>query len=57
MQYDALLEQFGSDMNMYVRMVCDTVCTTVPKAVVHCMVRLVLGDLTQEGLPPGLGRA
>ncbi len=38
-QYDALLEQFGSDMNMYMRMVCDTICVTVPKAIVHCMVR------------------
>lgn len=38
-QYDALLEQFGSDMNMYTRMVSDTICTTVPKAVVHCLIR------------------
>lgn len=34
-----LLEQFGADMSVYTRMVCDTVCITVPKAIVHCMVR------------------
>ena len=38
-QYDMLLEQFGADMSVYTRMVCDTVCITVPKAIVHCMVR------------------
>lgn len=38
-RYDALLEQSGSDMSIYTRMVCDTVCITVPKAVVHCMVK------------------
>ena len=40
-QYDMLLEQFGADMSVYTRMVCDTVCITVPKAIVHCMVRLL----------------
>lgn len=37
-QYDGMLEQFGADMCIYTRMVCDTICTTVPKAIVHCMV-------------------
>ena len=27
------------DMCVYIRMVCDTIVTTVPKSVVHCMVR------------------
>ena len=35
-----LLEQFGGDMSVYARMVCDTICITVPKAIVHCMVRV-----------------
>eukprot|EP00798_Chlamydomonas_sp_ICE-L_P013205 gene13205-19040_t len=39
MKYDALLEQFGNDMCIYVRMVCDTIVTTVPKAIVHAMIR------------------
>jgi hypothetical protein len=26
-------------MNIYTRMICDTVVTTVPKSIVHCMVR------------------
>jgi len=38
-QYDMLLEQFGTDMSVYTRMVCDTVCITVPKAIVHCMIK------------------
>lgn len=42
-RYDALIDQFGSDMNIYARMVCDTVVTTVPKAIVHCMVRGGMG--------------
>ena len=33
-----LLEQFGGDMSVYTRMVCDTICITVPKSIVHCMV-------------------
>ncbi|MEW5315586.1 MAG: hypothetical protein WDW38_007004 [Sanguina aurantia] len=36
---DALLEQHGLDMSVYMQMVCDTVIITVPKAVVHCMIR------------------
>ena len=39
-QYDGMLEQFGADMSIYTRMVCDTICTTVPKAIVHCMVSI-----------------
>ncbi|KAG1675453.1 hypothetical protein FOA52_001752 [Chlamydomonas sp. UWO 241] len=38
-QYDALLEQFASDMCVYTRMVCDTVVTTVPKAIVHALIK------------------
>lgn len=38
--YDAHLLQCGGDMNIYLRMVCDTICVTVPKAIVHCMVSL-----------------
>mmetsp|Transcript_19122 Transcript_19122/g.32848 ORF Transcript_19122/g.32848 Transcript_19122/m.32848 type:complete len:797 (-) Transcript_19122:788-3178(-) len=38
-RHDAIMEQFGSDISMYTRMVCDTVVTTVPKAIVHCMIR------------------
>jgi hypothetical protein len=34
--------QFASDMTIYTRMVMDTVVTTVPKAIVHSMVRLNL---------------
>jgi hypothetical protein len=33
------MEQFASDMQMYITMVCDTIVTTVPKSVVHCLVR------------------
>ncbi|GBF88522.1 dynamin-related GTPase [Raphidocelis subcapitata] len=38
-RYDQLMEQFGQDMCLYMRMVCDTIVTTVPKSVVHCLVR------------------
>lgn len=38
-RHDAIMEQFGSDMSIYTRMVCDTVVTTVPKAIVHCLIR------------------
>ena len=38
-RYEQLMEQFASDMCLYMRMVCDTIVTTVPKAVVHCLVR------------------
>eukprot|EP00879_Flechtneria_rotunda_P005013 GHRR01005289.1.p1 GENE.GHRR01005289.1~~GHRR01005289.1.p1 ORF type:complete len:385 (+),score=170.49 GHRR01005289.1:286-1440(+) len=38
-RYEQLMEQFASDMKMYITMVCDTVVTTVPKSVVHCLVR------------------
>jgi dynamin GTPase len=48
-RYDALMEQFGSDMSIYTRMVCDTVCTTVPKAIVHCMVRTVYAQSPASG--------
>lgn len=33
------MEQFAQDMSVYIRMVCDTIVTTVPKSVVHCLVR------------------
>lgn len=33
------MQQFASDMNLYISMVCDTIVMTVPKSVVHCMVR------------------
>jgi hypothetical protein len=36
---DALLEQFAHDMLTYSKMVCDTVVITVPKSIVHCMVK------------------
>lgn len=38
-RYEQLMEQFASDMQMYITMVCDTIVTTVPKSVVHCLVR------------------
>ncbi|KAG2486876.1 hypothetical protein HYH03_014470 [Edaphochlamys debaryana] len=38
-RYDALLDQFSSDMQLYMGCVHDTVIITVPKAVVHCMIR------------------
>jgi len=38
-RYEQLMEQFASDMCLYMRMVCDTIVTTVPKSVVHCLVR------------------
>jgi dynamin GTPase len=38
-RYEQLMEQFASDMEMYMTMVCDTIVTTVPKSVVHCLVR------------------
>ena len=38
-RYDQLLDQFGEDMCVYIRMVCDTIITTVPKAVIHSLVR------------------
>lgn len=37
-RHDAIMEQFGADMSIYTRMICDTVITTVPKAIVHCLV-------------------
>lgn len=39
MRYEQLMEQFGRDMGIYVRAICETVVITVPKAVVHCMVK------------------
>jgi len=36
---EQLMEQFASDMRLYMGMVCDTIVTTVPKSVVHCLVR------------------
>ncbi len=39
-RYDALLDQFSSDMALYMSCICDTVIITVPKAIVHCMVGL-----------------
>lgn len=33
------MEQFANDMQLYITMVCDTIVTTVPKSVVHCLVR------------------
>ncbi|GFR48981.1 hypothetical protein Agub_g10999 [Astrephomene gubernaculifera] len=38
-RYDALLDQFSADMALYMSCICDTVVITVPKAVVHCMIR------------------
>lgn len=38
-RYEQLMEQFASDMRLYMGMVCDTIVTTVPKSVVHCLVR------------------
>ncbi|KIY91371.1 dynamin-related GTPase [Monoraphidium neglectum] len=38
-RYEQLMEQFAQDMCLYMRMVCDTIVTTVPKSVVHCLVR------------------
>lgn len=37
--YDRLMGQFGQDLNYYMRMISDTISITVPKAIVHCMVR------------------
>lgn len=37
--YDRLMDQFGRDLDMYIRMISDTIIITVPKAIVHCMVR------------------
>jgi len=38
-RYEQLMEQFASDLRLYMGMVCDTIVTTVPKSVVHCLVR------------------
>jgi dynamin GTPase len=38
-RYEQLMEQFANDMQLYITMVCDTIVTTVPKSVVHCLVR------------------
>ncbi|GLI59822.1 hypothetical protein VaNZ11_001793 [Volvox africanus] len=38
-RYDALLDQFSADMQLYISCICDTIIITVPKAVVHCMIR------------------
>jgi dynamin GTPase len=38
-RYEQIMDQFAQDMSVYMRMVCDTVVTTVPKSVVHCLVR------------------
>jgi hypothetical protein len=38
-RYEQLMHQFASDMNLYIGMVCDTIVMTVPKSVVHCLVR------------------
>ena len=37
--FDEFLQQLGEDTASYVRTVCQTIALTVPKAVVHCMVR------------------
>ncbi|EFJ44103.1 dynamin-related GTPase [Volvox carteri f. nagariensis] len=38
-RYDALLDQFSADMQLYMSCICDTITITVPKAIVHCMIR------------------
>ncbi len=38
-RWDALLDQTASDMSLYMGCIQDTVIITVPKAIVHCMVR------------------
>lgn len=38
LRYDAVLAQYSGDMAVYVRMVCDTLVATVPKAIVHGLV-------------------
>jgi hypothetical protein len=43
-QYDALLDQFSSDMALYMSCIQDTIIITVPKAIVHCMVRPAAGS-------------
>lgn len=40
--FDEFLQQLGEDTAGYVRTVCQTIVLTVPKAVVHCMVGLLL---------------
>lgn len=38
-RYEQLMEQFGQDVGIYVRAVCETIVITVPKTVVHCMIK------------------
>lgn len=38
-RYEALLDQFSADMQLYMSCICDTIIITAPKAIVHCMVR------------------
>jgi hypothetical protein len=42
-RYDALLDQVAADMQLYMSCISDTIVITVPKAIVHCMVRQRLG--------------
>ncbi|KAG2446820.1 hypothetical protein HYH02_008380 [Chlamydomonas schloesseri] len=38
-RWDALLDQTASDMALYMGCIQDTIVITVPKAIVHCMIR------------------
>eukprot|EP00198_Chlamydomonas_reinhardtii_P012336 XP_001701673.1 dynamin-related GTPase [Chlamydomonas reinhardtii] len=38
-RWDALLDQTASDMSLYMGCIQDTIIITVPKAIVHCMIR------------------
>eukprot|EP01025_Chloroclados_australasicus_P033501 TRINITY_DN3419_c0_g3_i1.p1 TRINITY_DN3419_c0_g3~~TRINITY_DN3419_c0_g3_i1.p1 ORF type:complete len:859 (-),score=123.85 TRINITY_DN3419_c0_g3_i1:255-2831(-) len=42
---DLVLKEFARDMTVYCDMVCDTLITTVPKAIVYCQVKRAQDDL------------
>lgn len=43
---DAFLKRLAEDTVLYVRTVCNTIIMEVPKAIVHCQVRLLLSLAT-----------
>ncbi|KAK9789380.1 hypothetical protein WJX73_005043 [Symbiochloris irregularis] len=45
--FDDFLQQLGEDTAAYVRTVCQTIVLTVPKAVIHCMVKRAQGHLLE----------
>lgn len=49
---DAFLKRLAEDTVLYVRTVCNTIIMEVPKAIVHCQVRLLLATASHATHAP-----